>query len=320
MVTIADGERLPVRVELADVEGLEAAVSAFRSLDYRLGGESCRRALRAIGSWTLMLRNGTVPARLVRRLSRDLGDLYNLLAWTEFDTGRVAQARRHFAVADELAVAADDGDLVANICYRTGRLNLHHLDTAGAFAEFGRGQAVARRAGSRHAQAILHANQAWAHALRGQAAPALTELGRAEDDFAAVSGPSPPWAAFFDANDLAAMCGTVHVELARSVDASHARAAISFLAGAVAGYGPEMARSRALTQILLALGHAMENDLDEADRVVAEAIRTARSLRSARPKDRLASLETVVRDRLPEPDARQLLERVRSFRREPGPP
>lgn len=65
----AQGEPLPFRVEFTDLESLESTVRAFRALDYRHGGESCRAALTAIGSWTALLRTGHVPARLARRLS-----------------------------------------------------------------------------------------------------------------------------------------------------------------------------------------------------------------------------------------------------------
>lgn len=153
--------------------------------------------------------------------------------------------------------------------------------------------------------------------MRGDTSAALADLGRATDDFAAATGPPAPWAAFFGENDLAAMSGTVHVEIARSADIAHPCSAIPFLTAAVAGYGPDMARSRALTQILLALGHALDNDLDEADRVGARAIDAARTVRSVRPKDRLSPLETAVRDSRRGPDGERLLERITAFRRAP---
>ncbi|MFI5593908.1 hypothetical protein ACIA5G_53440 [Amycolatopsis sp. NPDC051758] len=248
-----------------------------------------------------------------------MADLYNLLAWTEFDTGRTRQARRHFAVAAELAAESGNADLASNIFYRLGRLHLHHGHVTDALAQFDRGQDAARRAGSSHAQAILSANQAWAHAMQADQAAALRDLNRAEEAFATAAGSAAPWAVFFDANDLAAMTGTVHIELARTVDTGHAARAIPSLAVAVAGYGPQMTRSLSLTQILLALGHALEHNFDDARRVGTEALRTAGTVRSVRTADRLRPLAAAVRDGSPDAAGRDLIELIRAFRERPFP-
>lgn len=95
--------------------------------------------------------------------------------------------------------------------------------------------------------------------MRADESAALRHLGQASDAFA-VDAATAPWALFFDANDLSAMTGTVWVELARTVNPRHAVRAIPFLRDAVAAYGPEMGRSRSLTRIMLALGHAIRRD------------------------------------------------------------
>lgn len=74
-------------------------------------------------------------------------------------------------------------------------------------------------------QAILSANQAWAYALLGDVRQALDKISLAPEQFADASGCSvPSWSAFFTANDMAAMIGTVRTELARLVDVHHWRA------------------------------------------------------------------------------------------------
>jgi len=300
-----------------DIESLESAVTTFRALDYRHGGGAVRAALDVLSRWTGRLRDGSVPERLRGRLCTALADLHNLLGWTEFDVGRADPARRHFDRAAELAAEAGNDDLIANVCYRLGRLHLHHQEAGAALAVFGRGQAAARRAGSPLAKAILFANQAWAYAVQADAGAALAHLGRAADEFAIAEPPPPPWAAFFDENDLAAMTGTVLAELGRSANARYAAQAIPSLTAATAGYGPEMARSRSLTLILLALSHALEHDLAESGRVVDEAIETARSVQSVRTKDRLEPIEAVVGVAESGRAGQALLERIEAFRAEP---
>jgi hypothetical protein len=310
----ARGEPRPFRVGVSDLAALEAATRAFRALDYRYGGGFCRAPLAALGSWTVVLREGTVPPRLRRRLCRVLADLHNLLAWTEFDSGRDESALRSFDVAAELAVEAGDHDLLANIRYRRGRLHLHHRAVDSALAEFEQGRLAARRGPYARTQAILAANQAWAWAMRADESAALRHLGEAADAFAADSV-AAPWARF-DANDLSAMIGTVRVELACTVDPHHAVRAIPFLDDAVAAYGPEMSRSRSLTQIMLALGHALRRDTETAARVGAEAIGAAREVRSVRAEGRLRPLEALLRDGPPSRDGRELLTRIAEFRAE----
>lgn len=319
MITTARGEPLPLRVEVSDLETLETTTRAFRALDYRYGGGACRAPLAALGSWTVLLRKGSVPPRLRRRLCRDLADLHNLLAWTEFDSGHDESALRSFDVAAELATEAGEHDLLANVRYRRGRLHLHRGAVDDALAEFEQGQIAALRGKSALAQAILSANQAWALAMRADESAALRHLGQASEAFAADAA-TAPWALFFDANDLSAMAGTVWVELACTVNPRHADRAIPLLDGAVAAYGPEMGRSRSLTQIMLAIGHAARRDMEEAARVGAEAIGAAREIRSVRAEGRLRLLEAAVRSGPPSRDGRELLTRIAEFSAEDGGP
>ena len=313
MITAAHGEPLPFRVEVSDLEALEATTRTFRALDYRYGGGYCHAPLAALASWTVLLREGSVPPRLRRRLCRGLADLHNLLAWTEFDSGRDESALRSFDVAAELAVEAGDHDLLANVSYRRGRLHLHRGSVDDALAEFDRGQDAAVRGSSARARVILSINQAWAWAMRANEAAALRHLGQAIDAFP-TDAAAAPWTRFFDANDLSAMTGTVRVELACTVDRRHAAVAIPFLDDAVAAYGPEMSRSRSLTQIMLALAHALRRDTEAAARVGTEAIRVAREIRSVRTKGRLQPLEAALRAGPASRAGRELLTRIVEFR------
>ncbi|MEU7785520.1 hypothetical protein [Amycolatopsis sp. NPDC049159] len=317
MITAARGEPLPFRVEVSDLEALEATTRAFRALDYRYGGGYCHVPLAALASWTVLLREGSVSPRLRRRLCGGLADLHNLLAWTEFDSGRDEPALRSFDVAAELAVEAGDDDLLANVSYRRGRLHLHRGSVDDALAEFDRGQNAAARGASARARAILSINQAWAWAMRADESAALRYLGQAIDAFPGDAS-AAPWTRFFDANDLAAMTGTVRVELGRTVDRHHAVLAIPFLDDAVAAYGPEMSRSRSLTQIMLALAHTLGRDTETAARVGTEAISLAREIRSVRAKGRLRPLEAALRARPGSRAGGELLTRIAEFRAEPG--
>lgn len=308
-------ERLPMRVGQADIDRLEGVIGALRARDYREGGGSCRELLRVLQPYGAALRRGMMSDSLARRLAGVVADLHNLRGWTEFDSGRPVRAERHFRRALELATEAGADDLLANIRYRLGRMYLHHRTPAEALEQFRQGQVAARRGGRPLSQAILSANEAWAYALLGDVRQALDKLSLAPEQFAdSVGDVVPSWSAFFTANDLAAMIGTVRTELARLVDVRHCREAIPALTEAIDGYGPDMMRSRSLTMIWLAVDHALEGDMDRAAEVGLAAMEIADGIRSARTRDRLKPLSESVRKRVGDINARDILDRIATFR------
>ncbi|WIX86060.1 hypothetical protein [Amycolatopsis sp. DG1A-15b] len=299
------------RVGLADVQRLEDTVARLRAQDYRYGGGACGEAVAEVLPHAVGLLDGTVRGKVRPRLCTAVADLYNLAGWTSFDDDRPEAALEAFAQALDLAVEAGNHDLQANIRYRAGRLLLHYDAVDPALTEFGRGREAALRARSRLAQAILSANQAWADAKKADAVAALACLHRARTEFADATGVEPsPWAAFFGPTDLAAMIGTVHGELAQVVDVRHGRDGIPALADALAGYGPEMARSRSLTMIWLATVHALDGDLDVAAESGREAIELVGLLRSPRTRQRLRTLSAAARRHRRDARAREIIERV----------
>lgn len=320
MVTMPeDGGTLPIRVEIADVERLEAAVDVLRALDYRQGGAFCRDAVHVLKTVSMLLHWAIAPEDLRSRLLTVLADVHNLLGWTEFDIGHPASARRRFDRALDLAAEAGNDNLLANICYRLGRLDLHYDDVEGALNHFRQGQAAAQRSGSHRARAILSINEAWALAKTGDDRASLSQLMRAETEFAdADTWPAPrPWEAFFGAADMAAMRGTVLTELANVVTPRYSEQAITQLFDATGHYGPDMTRSLTLTMIMLAQNHALQGDFDEAARVGNKAVDLAGDLGSSRPKDRLAPLAQLLREHATDPESRELLDRITRYRAEP---
>ncbi|MEV6645377.1 hypothetical protein [Amycolatopsis sp. NPDC051371] len=299
------------RVGLADVRRLEDVVAELRGLDYRYGGGACRVAVESRLPAAVALLEGVTKTVVLARLCTAVADLYNLAGWTNFDQDRPAAALVAFARALELAVEAGNDDLQANIRYRIGRLHLHYGAVDAALEEFTRGREAALLAHSKLAQAILSANQAWAHAKKADVSEALTYLRRAREDFAEAEGREPsPWDSFFGATDMAAMVGTVHGELAQVVDIRHGRDGIPALTDAIAGYGRGMTRSRSLTLIWLATVHALDGDLDVATAVGEEAIELAAALRSPRTRQRLHSLAAAARRFSGNADAREIVDRV----------
>ncbi|SED63202.1 hypothetical protein SAMN04489727_8662 [Amycolatopsis tolypomycina] len=303
-----------LRIGSADVGRLEAVTREFRALDYRHGGGACHDAVQLLLPYAELMLFGVVPEKVAPLLCTAVADLHNLSGWASFDKGRPGVALAAFGRALELAQIAGNDDLVANVRYRIGRLYLHYDAVEEAVNQFDHGRAAADRIDPTLAGAILSANLAWAQAKQGNAAEALASLHRARDEFAAETVPAPPWSAFFGANDLTAMIGTVHVELARSVDVRYNGSAIDSLTSAVDGYGPEMTRSRSLTQIWLATGLALAGDLTRAARIAEAAIEVATQLRSERTKQRMSPLAAAAARHPGNADAREILDRIDQLR------
>ncbi len=113
------------------------------------------------------------------------------------------------------------------------------------------------------------------------------------------------------------MRGTVLTELAHLVSPRHSEQAITQRLDAHDHYDTDMARSLVLTMIMLAQNHALQGDLDLAARIGGEAVDLAHDLGSVRPKDRLAPLEKLLRERATDSETRDLLDRITRYRAEP---
>jgi hypothetical protein len=246
-------------------------------------------------------------------------DLCNLAGWIAFDTGRSGAARVHFGRALDLARLAGRADLVANIHYRMGRIELHHGATQDALLRFQAGRTAAEEPGSVHMIAILCANEAWAHAKMGATAEAKDLLGQATDAMARTNGRRlPGWEMFFTEPDLLGMTGSVYTDLALRSDRRYTGIAIPALSSAIAGYGEGMARSRAFCLISLSLNHLLEGDSDQAGTVGMLAIKAAASLKSARTKERMRPLLDEADRRLSDPLAGDLADCLRAFELAPA--
>lgn len=307
-------ENPPRTIGLPDVERLEADTHALRLVDYRRGGDACLGAVRRrIGDGRLML-DASAAEYVQRRLHVALGDLYNLAGWVCFDVGLVGSARVHFAQALVLAGWGRNNGLVANVCYRLGRVCLHHGSLDEALDYFELGLLAAAGPGDKIAASILSINSAWTHARKGDGDLALAELDRGRQQFAAADHTDvPAWAVFFTVTDLSAMIGAIHTDLAQTVHPHHTRTAIPLLTEAVDDYGDDMARSRVFSLILLSINHLLDSDLDQGVAVGFRALASAETLATARVRDRIRPLGEQAERHRSRADTRELAARIAAF-------
>jgi len=299
---------------MTDVRQVEAATRALRALDYQYGGGSCRDAVVAQLSWGQQMLGASSTDIVRQRLYVALADLHNLAGWTSFDTGLMDSARNHFGQALDLAKQGENEALMANILYRMGRVYLHQNAPDDALKVFQLGQLAAQNSGSELAVGILCANEAWAYAKMGSDEQALKLLGRARDEFSRANvAEAPAWAKFFNEIDLSSMIGTVHTELAQTVDAKYTRTAIPALSKAINNFGDEYARSRSFNLTSMAINHLLEGDIDHGAKIGRQAVDLSESLKSVRTKQRMEPLRQEAEKRRNNPEARELADRVARF-------
>jgi transcriptional regulator with XRE-family HTH domain len=306
------------RIGSSEVRQLEAATKALRALDYQYGGGFCRDAVEAQLSWGKQLLTSSSTDLVRKRLYVALADLHNLAGWTSFDSGLSHAGRMHFGRALELAKEGGNETLVADTLYRMGRVYLHEKSPQDALKLFQLGQLAAQASGSNLAVAILCANEAWSHAMLGNAEKAVAQLNRTRDEFARAQGSSEevaPWAKFFDLTDLTAMIGTVHTVIAQEVDPSHTKYAIPALMKAVDNYGDAYTRSKAFNLSALATNHLIDGDVAHGVKVGGQALDIGATVNSDRVKDRLIPLQVEARKRSNVSDAAELAERIAQFRK-----
>ena len=219
------GTPLPARVARCDVDRIEAVTCALRGLDYGHGGGACREAVVAQSRWVHELLYADAPDDVRHRLTLAAADLDNLAGWTSFDVGLYGPARGYFARALTQARRAGDASLVANVLYRAGRLHLHQGLAREALRFFQLGRIAAAEAACPVTLALLAANEAWAHAVLGDAVETRRALDRAHEEFARAEGPAAPWTRFFGTADLQALEGMAHLELSRRPGAPRGRPA-----------------------------------------------------------------------------------------------
>jgi len=298
-------------LSVLDIARLEEDVRSLREMDYRRGGEPCLDRIRYRIRESVPLLVTSAPEKVRRRLHVAMADLRNLAGWVCFDAGLVDNAHNHFCHALVLAGLARDDGLTANVCYRLGRMYLHHGQPDEALRYFDLGQLAAARSGNQLDASILSVNAAWAHAKKGAEHEARTLLDRGREQFGAADRATEAvWSAFFTAGDLSALAGAVHADLADTAGRRHARTAVPLLTAAIDSYGEDMVRSRTFSLILLSTTHLIAGDVESGVSTGLRALASAGVVGSARVRDRLRPLAAHARTHRAHTGAQDLARRI----------
>ncbi|MFJ9809874.1 tetratricopeptide repeat protein [Streptomyces sp. NPDC101158] len=279
------------RVGDAEVRAVEDAVRQIRLLDDRHGAEGLyQRATQPLRTAYALLDAGVAARRSTAdRLHNGAGELAISVGWLAHDSGRLDDARSHYAEALATARVAGDAALEAHAFCNTSFL----ARDCGRYREAVR----AAQAGLRAAQplassrllALLSLREAGAWAGLGDRSACAQALGRAHRHFERGAGEGDPeWMSFFGEPELEALeaqCWSLLGDWSRA--ARHAQRATVL-------QNPHFARNLALYRAQLAGDLAHAGRPDEAEAEVRRVESSLRGVESARIRTMLAETRRVL--------------------------
>ena len=261
-----------------EISSIQEMTSGFRRLDNAFGGGAAReQAVRFLDREVApLLAERNYGGALGLELSRATAELTQLVGWMAYDEGSHGLAQRYFIQALNLARAADDRLLGAEVLAAMSH-QASYLGEGASAVDLARAAGrTAAQQGGRVLVAEAFVLEAQGHAVRGDSHACVTALGEAETalDKADRSG-EPAWLAYFDEAYVSAKFGQCFRSLGRGVETE--RFALRSLE-----MDNRYVRGRAFNLALVADAFALQGEIEVACRWGAQAVTLARDLRSAR--------------------------------------
>ncbi|MEU1052217.1 hypothetical protein ABZ397_06605 [Streptomyces sp. NPDC005876] len=287
----AAAARHPVRRPGAsDAGALEAAVRRLRLLDDRHGADGLyRRARGPLRAAYALLDAGATRQTTSDRLATAAGELSVSVGWLAHDSGRLDDARSHYAEALATARTTGDTALEAHAFCNTAFLARDAGRPREALRATQAAQRAARSLGSDRLLSLLALREAGSWAGLADRAACAQALARAQARF--ERGPSdadPEWMTFFGEAELAgleAQCWSALGDWPRA--ARHARRALDL-------QDPHFTRNIALYSAELAQDLARGGRPDEAAAAGARVLDLFGEVQSCRVRTMLAGTARVL--------------------------
>ncbi|MGW4357988.1 tetratricopeptide repeat protein [Streptomyces californicus] len=287
---------LPVqrRVGEAEVSAVEEAVRQFRLLDDRRGADGLyRQATRPLRAAYELLDAGATARRTTSdRLHAGAGELAISVGWLAHDSGRLDDARSHYAEALATARLAGDAGLEAHAFCNTSFLARDAGRPREAVRAAEAGLRAARSLGSHRLMALLALREAGGRAGLGDRTGCDRAIGRARAAF--ERGPAagdPEWMSFFREAELElleAQCWSALGDWSRA--ARHGRRATAL-------QDVHFTRNLALYRAQLAGDLARAGRVDEAAATGHQVLDLLTRVRSSRIRGMVAGAARVLEPR-----------------------
>lgn len=261
-----------------DASSIRVTTANLMHLDFQLGGGHTRELLLYFFQAQVLPLFDALPRGAPRReLFVATAELAQMLGWSAYDAGRHGAAQRYFVHALRLAREADDSllgaRLLSNLSHQANYLG--DFTHAVQLARAAQSAATSRGPASATTVAMLTSMEARALASLGDHRGCAGALARAEvlmDRSQPAS--DPDWISYFDRAELAGESAHCFRDLRRPKETKQ------FCMLALPDGTPP--RTRALINMVTAMGSLQGGFLDEAVDTVRTAIALAGTLRSSR--------------------------------------
>ncbi|MEV0127379.1 helix-turn-helix transcriptional regulator [Dactylosporangium sp. NPDC050688] len=294
-----------------DVDMIREMTGTFRQLDNQYGGGRLRQTLVRYldNEVTPLLRDGRFDHATGRALLSASAEATQLAGWMAYDDGEHALGQRYLIQALDLAKAADDKPLGAEILAAMSHQAVYLGDSAVAVELARASGRTADHAGVPVVVAEALVMQAHAHARLGDAATCAALLSRAEVALdQADRSRDPQRISYFDEAYLAARFGHCFRELKQGKQAE--RFAVQSLK-----MDSRYVRGRAFNLLLLATACAQVGDAARACAIGDKALELTTRLHSARAHGYLRELQNSLAPYGKAPLVRQFNTRVSALLR-----
>ncbi|MFG1653809.1 helix-turn-helix domain-containing protein [Micromonospora sp. NPDC049275] len=289
-----------------DIDTIREMTSIYRRLDNQHGGGHARETLARYLNHevTPLLTEGRYDPATGRKLLVAVAELTQLAGWQAYDTAEHGLAQRYLTHALDLARAADDAGLGAEILAAMSHqaTYLGHNATGVDLARAAR--QTAQRAGLAVLTAEALVMEAHAHAAARNERACATALHQAEHALDRADRSSDPqWLGYFDEAYLSAKFGHCFHAL------GHYQQAERFTVRSLR-MDERYIRGKAFNLTLLASIYAHHGEPDRASAIGAKALTLTSQLRSARAVRYLRDLQTDLTAHRRRPAVRHFINRV----------
>ena len=271
-----------------EVDVVRETTRAFREIDNQFGGGRARSAVSAYLGTEIedALSNGRFARGARPVFERAAAELFQLAGWMSYDVGDAREGRSQLRKALDLATAAGDealtAEMLAGMSHQAAFLRRTDETIDLALAA----RRAAHRSGSPALQAESAVLEAQGLALMRDARGAVAALARADKLFTkAAPENTPQFLEYFDRAYLSAKFAHALRDLGRSADAERfARDSLQMSDG--------YERGRMFNTALLASVLADSGSVEESVLVARDAVRMAGRVRSARAQGYLRDVAT----------------------------
>ncbi|WP_324189228.1 MULTISPECIES: XRE family transcriptional regulator [Nocardia] len=302
---------VPSTVGEAEIEEIRTAAKQISSWDAADGRGLVREAVLAQLRHAVRLLDANATPKDKAELRSAVGFLSHTAGFMAFDRYEHTDARAMFQLALDCAEKSNDWSLRAKVLSSMARQSIWRGDLEDgltsvelAFVRSDRLTATER--------AMLHTTKARALAKLGRVQDTVTEVGRADDEFArARPDNDPAWMKYYDLAQHSGDTGHALYDLA--MGGAFATEARHRLATAVNGHTDAYRRSRAISGIKLSSLVMALGDPQEATTIATRALTDAKGLRSHRAADDLRDLQRFAARRIDQPGVAKLSNRIKGL-------